>query len=35
LLPTVSIWHLGQLKAINFRVCTEPYFYILFLTYSS
>ena len=31
---TVSIWQVGQKKAITFQVCTEPKRCILFLIYS-
>ena len=34
LLPTFSIWQVGQKKAINFQYCSEPKRCILFLTYS-
>jgi hypothetical protein len=34
LMLTFSIWQVGQKKAINFQVCTEPKRCILFLIYS-
>jgi hypothetical protein len=33
-MPTISIWQVGQEKALNFQVCTEPNINILFLIYT-